>query len=216
MSCNGCRVLRRGCNDECTLRQCLQGILSPDSQAVVTLFLTKFYGRDKLLKELIQACPQDRRPEIFGSLVYEACGRIIDPVRGSIGLLMSGNGGECLAAYEAIMSGSVPTIISMLEGHGGSTNSHPSSNKIFLALKAHERRKVKVMAHSKRLNTRRIDSKDSRVEHGGTTLSESSTEAPEVNGSDPHTTFKFGHESKDDVVQLKLALGTSPSCDRSD
>ncbi|KAI4386471.1 hypothetical protein MLD38_004402 [Melastoma candidum] len=216
MSCNGCRVLRRGCNEECTLRQCLQGILSPDSQAVVTLFLTKFYGRDKLLKELIEACPQDRRPEIFGSLVYEACGRIVDPVRGSIGLLMSGNGGECLAAYEAIMSGSVPKIISMLEGYGGSANSHPTISKIFLALKAHERRKVKVTAHLKRLTTRQIDSKDSMVEHGHTTLSGSSTEAPEVNGSEPHTTFKFNHESKDDTFQLKLALGTSTSCYRSD
>ena len=45
LSCNGCRVLRKGCSDACTIRPCLQWIKSPDAQANATVFLAKFYGR---------------------------------------------------------------------------------------------------------------------------------------------------------------------------
>ncbi|KAL0430130.1 UNVERIFIED_CONTAM: LOB domain-containing protein 40 [Sesamum radiatum] len=90
MSCNGCRVLRKGCSQNCTLRPCLQWIKSPESQANATLFLAKFYGRAGLIN-LINAAPTHLHPEIFRSLLYEACGRIINPVHGSVGLMCSGN-----------------------------------------------------------------------------------------------------------------------------
>ncbi|GMQ10924.1 hypothetical protein CsSME_00053733 [Camellia sinensis var. sinensis] len=45
VSCNGCRVLRKGCSDNCTIRPCLQWIKTPESQANATVFLAKFYGR---------------------------------------------------------------------------------------------------------------------------------------------------------------------------
>lgn len=61
ISCNGCRVLRKGCNQDCTIRPCLQWIKSADSQANATLFLAKFYGRAGLLN-LIESGPDHLRP----------------------------------------------------------------------------------------------------------------------------------------------------------
>ncbi|KAF5777384.1 putative transcription factor AS2-LOB family [Helianthus annuus] len=61
MSCNGCRVLRKGCEDDCILRPCLSWITSSESQANATLFLAKFYGRTGLLN-LISAGPRHLRP----------------------------------------------------------------------------------------------------------------------------------------------------------
>ncbi|KAG8652249.1 LOB domain-containing protein 42 [Manihot esculenta] len=104
MSCNGCRVLRKGCSDDCTIRPCLQWIKSPDSQANATLFLAKFYGRAGLIN-LIEAGPQHLRPAVFRSLLYEACGRIVNPVYGSVGLLWSGNWVHCQAAVDAVLRG---------------------------------------------------------------------------------------------------------------
>ncbi|GFP84650.1 LOB domain-containing protein 41 [Phtheirospermum japonicum] len=104
MSCNGCRVLRKGCNIDCSLGPCLQWIKSPESQANATLFLAKFYGRAGLLN-LINAGPTHLRPEIFRSLLYEACGRIINPVYGAVGLMCSGDWTRCQAAVEAVLAG---------------------------------------------------------------------------------------------------------------
>ncbi|RCV26753.1 hypothetical protein SETIT_5G271800v2 [Setaria italica] len=89
MSCNGCRVLRKGCSDTCTctIRPCLQWIKTPEAQANATVFLAKFYGRAGLLN-LLAAAPADHlRPVVFRSLLYEACGRIVNPVYGSVSLL---------------------------------------------------------------------------------------------------------------------------------
>ncbi|CBI15449.3 unnamed protein product, partial [Vitis vinifera] len=104
MSCNGCRVLRKGCNDSCTLRPCLQWIKNPDFQANATVFLAKFYGRAGLIN-LINAGPEHLRPAIFRSLLYEACGRIVNPIYGSAGLLWSGSWQLCQSAVEAVLSG---------------------------------------------------------------------------------------------------------------
>ncbi|PUZ64439.1 hypothetical protein GQ55_3G144300 [Panicum hallii var. hallii] len=105
LSCNGCRVLRKGCTDACTIRPCLQWIKAPDAQANATVFLAKFYGRAGLLN-LIDAAPDDAlRPAVFRSLLYEACGRIVNPVYGSVGLLWSGKWHLCQAAVEAVLRG---------------------------------------------------------------------------------------------------------------
>nr|XP_043620309.1 putative receptor-like protein kinase At3g47110 [Erigeron canadensis] len=105
MSCNGCRVLRKGCDEDCTLRPCLVWITSPESQANATLFLAKFYGRAGLLN-LINAGPHHLRPDIFRSLLHEACGRVINPTYGSLGLIWSGNWEQCQAAVESVLQGS--------------------------------------------------------------------------------------------------------------
>ncbi|KAI3696223.1 hypothetical protein L1987_79234 [Smallanthus sonchifolius] len=113
MSCNGCRVLRKGCEDDCTLRPCLNWITSPESQANATLFLAKFYGRAGLLN-LINAGPHHLRPEIFKSLLHEACGRVINPTFGSVGLMWSGSWEQCQAAVDSVLQGS--TIMQLTTG----------------------------------------------------------------------------------------------------
>ncbi|GFP85308.1 LOB domain-containing protein 41 [Phtheirospermum japonicum] len=110
MSCNGCRVLRKGCSDDCSIRPCLDWIKSPDSQANATVFLAKFYGRAGLMN-LINAGPHHLRPAIFKSLLYESCGRIVNPIFGSVGLVWSGNWQLCQNAVEAVLKGDPITQI---------------------------------------------------------------------------------------------------------
>ncbi|XP_076940202.1 LOB domain-containing protein 41-like [Bidens hawaiensis] len=105
MSCNGCRVLRKGCSDDCTIKPCLQWIQSPESQANATVFLAKFYGRAGLMN-LINVGPEHLRPALFRSLLYEACGRIVNPIYGSVGLLWSCRWQLCQNAVEAVLNGS--------------------------------------------------------------------------------------------------------------
>ncbi|XAR72354.1 hypothetical protein NMG60_11018966 [Bertholletia excelsa] len=121
MSCNGCRVLRKGCSDDCSLRPCLEWILPPESQANATLFLAKFYGRAGLIN-LLNAAPQHLRPAIFKSLLYEACGRILNPIYGSVGLLWSGNWRSCQAAVDAVLIGS---SIMQVHTEGADLAPHP-------------------------------------------------------------------------------------------
>ncbi|KAL2321199.1 hypothetical protein Fmac_030168 [Flemingia macrophylla] len=103
-SCNGCRVLRRGCTAECPIRASLQWINSPNSQSNATLFLAKFYGRQGLLN-LLTTSPDHLQPAVLKSLLYEACGRMVNPIFGSTGLLSSGNWHLCEAAVKAVLSG---------------------------------------------------------------------------------------------------------------
>ncbi|XP_050226618.1 LOB domain-containing protein 40 [Mercurialis annua] len=120
MSCNGCRVLRKGCSENCSIRPCLQWIKTPESQANATVFLAKFYGRAGLMN-LINAGPDHLRPAIFRSLLYEACGRIVNPIYGSVGLLWSGSWQLCQAAVESVLKGIPVTPINSeaaANGHG--------------------------------------------------------------------------------------------------
>nr|GMD49418.1 LOB domain-containing protein 41-like [Ipomoea batatas]GMD49421.1 LOB domain-containing protein 41-like [Ipomoea batatas] len=110
MSCNGCRVLRKGCSQNCSIRPCLQWIKSPESQANATLFLAKFYGRAGLLN-LLNAAPDRLRPEVFKSLLYEASGRIVNPLFGSTGLLSTGNWELCQNAVDAVLKGAPITPV---------------------------------------------------------------------------------------------------------
>lgn len=68
-SCNGCRALRKGCSDDCSIKPCLQWIKSPESQAHATVFLAKFYGRAGLLN-LVNAGPTQLRPGKLRSLLF--------------------------------------------------------------------------------------------------------------------------------------------------
>jgi len=107
MSCNGCRVLRKGCSEFCVLRPCLHWIRTAESQEYATIFLAKFYGRAGLMN-LITRAPEQLRPDIFKSLLSDACGRMVNPIYGSLGLLLSGNWTECQAAVDSILRGSLP------------------------------------------------------------------------------------------------------------
>lgn len=64
MSCNGCRVLRKGCSDHCILRPCLQWIESSEAQGHATVFVAKFFGRAGLMS-FISAVPDNQRPGKF-------------------------------------------------------------------------------------------------------------------------------------------------------
>jgi hypothetical protein len=61
MSCNGCRVLRKGCSESCILRPCIQWIDTPEAQGHATVFVAKFFGRADLMS-FISNVPQPQRP----------------------------------------------------------------------------------------------------------------------------------------------------------
>ncbi|OIW06883.1 hypothetical protein TanjilG_19532 [Lupinus angustifolius] len=104
MSCNGCRVLRKGCSDDCMLRHCFLWIENPQAQAHATLFVAKFFGRATLMS-FISSVPTNQRSALFESLVYEAVGRTINPVNGVVGLLWSGNWHLCQLGVEKVLKG---------------------------------------------------------------------------------------------------------------
>ncbi|KAM0847792.1 hypothetical protein ACQ4PT_054803 [Festuca glaucescens] len=106
MSCNGCRVLRKGCSEACVLRPCLQWIDAADAQAHATVFVAKFFGRAGLLS-FISAVSDDQRPALFQSLLYEAAGRTINPVHGAVGLLWTGSWHLCQTAVDTVLRGGV-------------------------------------------------------------------------------------------------------------
>ncbi|KAE8668134.1 LOB domain-containing protein 38 [Hibiscus syriacus] len=116
MSCNGCRVLRKGCSENCMLRQSLQCIDNPRAQAHATVFVAKFFGRAGLMSFLSSvAAPQ--RPALFQSLLFEAVGRVVNPVSGAVGLLWTGNWKACLSAVRTVLQGG--TLQPLPEFSGG-------------------------------------------------------------------------------------------------
>ncbi|KGN48597.1 LOB domain-containing protein 37 [Cucumis sativus] len=104
MSCNGCRVLRKGCSESCILRPCLQWIDTSEAQGHATVFVAKFFGRAGLMS-FISAVPESQRPSLFQSLLFEACGRTVNPVNGAVGLLWTGNWHVCQAAVDTVLRG---------------------------------------------------------------------------------------------------------------
>ncbi|KAJ0253707.1 LOB domain-containing protein 38 [Hirschfeldia incana] len=119
MSCNGCRVLRKGCSESCILRPCIQWIESAEAQGHATVFVAKFFGRAGLMS-FISSVPESQRPALFQSLLYEACGRTVNPVNGAVGLLWTGNWNICQAAVETVLrGGSLKPIPELLTCDGG-------------------------------------------------------------------------------------------------
>ncbi|KAF8101489.1 hypothetical protein N665_0205s0079 [Sinapis alba] len=125
MSCNGCRVLRKGCSENCILRPCIQWIESADAQGHATVFVAKFFGRAGLMS-FISAVPESQRPALFRSLLYEACGRTVNPVNGAIGMLWTGNWSICQAAVETVLRGGSLRPIPKLLTHAGGFAGFPS------------------------------------------------------------------------------------------
>ncbi|XP_076889043.1 LOB domain-containing protein 39-like [Bidens hawaiensis] len=116
MSCNGCRVLRKGCSESCILRPCLQWIDAPESQRYATVFVAKFFGRAGLMS-FISAVPETQRPSLFQSLLFEAAGRTVNPVTGAVGLLWTGNWHLCQAAVETVLrGGTLRPIADLIDG----------------------------------------------------------------------------------------------------
>ncbi|XVE66726.1 hypothetical protein DITRI_Ditri08aG0102800 [Diplodiscus trichospermus] len=120
MSCNGCRVLRKGCSENCMLRQSLQCIDNPQAQAHATVFVAKFFGRAGLMS-FLSSVPQPQRPALFQSLLFEAVGRAVNPVSGAVGLLWTGNWKICKSAVQTVLRGG--TLQPLPEFSGGVSGS---------------------------------------------------------------------------------------------
>ncbi|KAK2455198.1 LOB domain-containing protein [Trifolium repens] len=108
-SCNGCRVLRKRCSDDCIIRPCLEWIKSPESQGNATLFLAKFYGRTGLLNLLANTTNQN------------AQGRLVNPTHGALGLFWIGQWNRCEAAVEAVLTGSNINDVTTVDGQTSSS-----------------------------------------------------------------------------------------------
>ncbi|CAL5358105.1 hypothetical protein CsSME_00047866 [Camellia sinensis var. sinensis] len=148
MSCSGCRVLRKGCNENCILRQSLQGIETPQAQAYATVFVAKFFGRAGLMS-FLSAVPDSQRPPLFQSLLFEACGRTVNPINGAVGLLWTGNWHICQAAVETVLRGGVLRPIPEFSGEtpadefDDASNNNTKSMDFFGSLDLHSASKVK-------------------------------------------------------------------------
>ncbi|KAL9404600.1 hypothetical protein Peur_001572 [Populus x canadensis] len=115
MSCNGCRVLRKGCSEDCVLRQGIGWINNPQAQANATVFVAKFFGRAGLMS-FMSSVPQSQRPSLFQSLLFEAVGRAVNPVSGAVGLLWTGNWHVCQKAVMAVLRRGTVEPLPELEG----------------------------------------------------------------------------------------------------
>ncbi|KAH6838151.1 LOB domain-containing protein 38, partial [Perilla frutescens var. hirtella] len=130
MSCNGCRILRKGCSETCILRPCLQWIDTAEAQAHATVFAAKFFGRAGLMS-FISAVPENQRPALFQSLLFEAAGRTVSPVSGAVGLLSAGNWNVCQAAVATVLRGGALKPIPEFLGGGPEHDDASDCSDIF-------------------------------------------------------------------------------------
>lgn len=221
MSCNGCRVLRKGCSENCSIRPCLQWIKSPESQAHATVFLAKFYGRAGLMN-LINSGPDHLRPAIFRSLLYESCGRIVNPIYGSVGLLWSNNWHLCQAAVDAVLNGEPVTQISSDKLSTLDINIRHVGRDIGDKLEAENNR-------TERSGKRELESEPDRVskrakshESSGSHLTEHENESmATVETVDGSRVSRVQAEVDDGELDLELTLGfqqvrSEPRCELVD
>ncbi|OVA17111.1 hypothetical protein BVC80_9047g75 [Macleaya cordata] len=156
MSCNGCRVLRKGCSEACILRPCLQWIDSPEAQGHATVFVAKFFGRAGLMS-FISAVPENQRPALFQSLLFEACGRTVNPVNGAVGLLSTGNWHVCQAAVETVFRGGILRPISVVLGGTLSPESDEASELEFECTDHHVEKTRDLCSRSKDSKRKRFE-----------------------------------------------------------
>lgn len=60
-------------------------------------------------------------PVVFRSLLYEACGRLVNPTYGSLGLFWTGEWAQCEAAVDAVLTGSKINGVAPSDGHTSGT-----------------------------------------------------------------------------------------------
>ncbi|XP_016433338.1 LOB domain-containing protein 38 [Nicotiana tabacum] len=161
MSCNGCRVLRKGCSENCILRPCLQWIETPEAQGHATIFVAKFFGRADLMS-FISAVPENQRPGLFQSLLYEAAGRTVNPVNGVVGLLWTGNWHVCQVAVETVLRGGTLSPIPELFGKSSELDEESECTNVFKLLnhtrsKMQKRRRSSDEAAAKVLQLENLD-----------------------------------------------------------
>ncbi|XP_010437216.1 PREDICTED: LOB domain-containing protein 39 isoform X3 [Camelina sativa] len=188
MSCNGCRVLRKGCSETCILRPCLQWIESAESQGHATVFVAKFFGRAGLMS-FISAVPELQRPALFQSLLFEACGRTVNPVNGAVGMFWTGNWHVCQAAVETVLRGGTLRPISDLLESPSLMISSDESSVIFhrdVSRNENQHRRFSTSGSMTEMKDSPVDRKrmksdsdlDLQVNHQGLTLTASAVPVP--------------------------------------
>nr|GMD60736.1 LOB domain-containing protein 37-like [Ipomoea batatas] len=163
MSCNGCRILRKGCNENCILRESLQGITTPQAQANATLFVAKFFGRAGLMS-FLSSVTASQRPALFQSLLFEACGRTVNPVHGAVGLLWTGNWHLCQTAVETVLRGGVLHAPSDFAGESAEASVRSVIDDLDLGLRMSSEGKVnRETAMRRRCRRRGTPSEESEI-----------------------------------------------------
>lgn len=77
---------------------------------LVILFIFKiFFANSSNLVAILRNLVFTTHAAIFRSLLYEACGRIVNPIYGSVGLMWSGSWHLCHGAVEAVLRGAPVT-----------------------------------------------------------------------------------------------------------
>ena len=165
---------------------------------------------------------------IFRSLLYEACGRVVNPVYGSVGMLWSGNWGECQAAVDAVLNGSPITQTSSCESLAQQPISPLKTYDIRHVSKdpkSADIDKVKTRTRFKRSATRskrQVDSSSydswmNQFGNGDSKEDESMFSGETVEGSLVNQTkkvhvFKFASQTEESTdVGLELTLGLAPA-----
>lgn len=206
MSCNGCRVLRKGCSESCILRPCLQWIESPESQGHATVFVAKFFGRAGLMS-FISGVPEKQRPALFQSLLFEACGRTVNPVNGAVGLLWTGNWNICQAAVETVLRGG--TLQPMTEALGGMLLPAPEEvsevQDPYFRSKAMKRKEINIPPYNSDLELSLTSAATTCPRKAFRNGKQRST-SPSEGSSVTTTTFDSGMLRRDDGAQKLLNL----------
>lgn len=156
---------------------------------------------------------------IFKSLLYEACGRMVNPVYGSVGLLCSGDWDRCQAAVDAVLTGTMNV----------ETNAPPSNANVLCCDIRHvctdtnlaapgEPRKVKARSRFKKPDHRtKPKSGPAEILGSGSNWAESGAnrqiemvDALTVNRGKPNRVLRHGSRSERvDNVELELTLNSA-------
>lgn len=135
---------------------------------------------------LINSGPDHLRPAIFRSLLYEACGRIVNPIYGSVGLLWSGSWQLCQTAVESVLKGEP---ITQIESETAATNHGPP-------LKAYDIRHVSKDEKSALLNDLHKVKTRRRFKRCGTKNKKVSCYPDELNLSTTSHDSSLSHQSE--------------------
>lgn len=166
---------------------------------------------------------------IFKSLLYEACGRIVNPIYGAVGLLWSGNWAKCQGAVEAVLAGS--PIVGGDEAHLKACDIRGVPKEDSISAASRELHRVKTRAGFKRSVIRSKpqvgsvvsehvnagqSSHDSWLGNGcisqenESMLSVETVEASPANRSKREPVWEFHSQIEDGEVGLELTLGLAP------
>lgn len=164
---------------------------------------------------LINAGPDHLRPAIFRSLLYEACGRIVNPIYGSVGLLWSGNWQLCQNAVEAVLKGTpiTPIASEIAVNNNGPPLKLPYDirhiNKDENSTKSSELHRVRTRCRFKRSGA------NTKAKNSNPVCSGSGDELAheKMNGSTSHES-SLSHQSEEEAAAA-AAVAMNVECDSS-